>query len=139
LGIGDQASPDTTFEATAHPGPIDNTHLYDPNTHCFKECLVEEIDYNVVSADEWRALYETFKMTDGQKPESRKVRREKYLVRKTPYTLLTALYDLKAIDQGRFVKHCKIEIYLLELLLVENSKPQNVVKRKFSKVDTVGK
>jgi hypothetical protein len=91
LGIGDQASSDLTFEATAHPGPIDNTHLYDPDTKSFKECLVEEIDYVVVTADEWKALYETFKMTEGQQPESRKVsgrRRRPSEVPRSSYAIL---------------------------------------------------
>jgi hypothetical protein len=37
-----------------------------------------------------------------------------------------------------FVKHCKVEVYFVELKLIENSKPENVVKKKFSKSDTIG-
>lgn len=38
-----------------------------------------------------------------------------------------------------FVKHCKVEVYYIDLKLVENSKPDNPVKKKFSKSDTIGK
>ncbi len=38
-----------------------------------------------------------------------------------------------------FVKHCKVEVYYVELKLVENSKPDNFIKKKFSKSDTIGK
>jgi len=38
-----------------------------------------------------------------------------------------------------FVKHCKVEVYYVELKLVENSKPENFIKKKFSKSDTIGK
>ena len=38
-----------------------------------------------------------------------------------------------------FVKHCKVEVYLVELDLAEHSKPEEVKKAKFSKSDTFGK
>lgn len=37
-----------------------------------------------------------------------------------------------------FVKHCKVEVYLLELNLCENDNMENVVTRHFSKADTIG-
>ncbi len=36
-----------------------------------------------------------------------------------------------------FVKHCKVEVYLVEFLLADNRKPEETVKKKFSKSDTV--
>ncbi|XP_069792713.1 ubiquitin carboxyl-terminal hydrolase 4 isoform X2 [Narcine bancroftii] len=36
-----------------------------------------------------------------------------------------------------FVKHCKVEVYLLELKLCENNNMNNVVTRHFSKADTI--
>ena len=38
-----------------------------------------------------------------------------------------------------FVKHCKVEVYLLELNLCENDNMDKVVTRHFSKADTIGK
>lgn len=37
-----------------------------------------------------------------------------------------------------FVKHCKVEVYLLELNLCENDNMEKVVTRHFSKADTIG-
>lgn len=37
-----------------------------------------------------------------------------------------------------FVKHCKVEVYLLELNLCENDNMDKVVTRHFSKADTIG-
>lgn len=37
-----------------------------------------------------------------------------------------------------FVKHCKVEVYLTELKLCEDSNMENVVTRRFSKADTIG-
>ncbi len=38
-----------------------------------------------------------------------------------------------------FVKHCKVELYLIEFKLAENSDLANTRVAKFSKVDTLGK
>lgn len=37
-----------------------------------------------------------------------------------------------------FVKHCKVEVYLTELKLCKDSNMDNVITRRFSKVDTIG-
>ncbi|MEQ2205884.1 Ubiquitin carboxyl-terminal hydrolase 15, partial [Xenoophorus captivus] len=41
------------------------------------------------------------------------------------------------VEQGMFVKHCKVEVYLTELKLCEDSNVDNVVTRRFSKADTI--
>ena len=43
------------------------------------------------------------------------------------------------IEQGVFVKHCKVEVYLMELKLCENSDTTNVITHLFSRADTIGK
>lgn len=42
------------------------------------------------------------------------------------------------MEYGLFVKHCKVEVYLLELKLCEHSDPNNVLSCHFSKADTIG-
>lgn len=44
----------------------------------------------------------------------------------------------QVVEQGMFVKHCKVEVYLTELKLCENGNMNNVVTRRFSKADTIG-
>lgn len=46
--------------------------------------------------------------------------------------------DPQVVEQGMFVKHCKVEVYLTELKLCEDSNMENVVTRRFSKADTIG-
>lgn len=46
---------------------------------------------------------------------------------------------LQVIEHGMFVKHCKVEVYLLELNMCENNNMDIVVTRHFSKADTIGK
>uniref|UniRef100_A0A8B9NMQ3 Ubiquitin carboxyl-terminal hydrolase n=1 Tax=Accipiter nisus TaxID=211598 RepID=A0A8B9NMQ3_9AVES len=41
------------------------------------------------------------------------------------------------VEYGLFVKHYKVEVYLLELKLCESSDPDNVISCHFSKADTV--
>lgn len=52
--------------------------------------------------------------------------------------LLTFLSVFQVVEHGMFVKHCKVEVYLLELNLCENDNMDNVVTRHFSKADTIG-
>lgn len=46
---------------------------------------------------------------------------------------------LQVVEQGMFVKHCKVEVYLTELKLCEDGNMDNVITRRFSKADTIGK
>lgn len=45
---------------------------------------------------------------------------------------------VQVVEQGMFVKHCKVEVYLTELKLCEDSNMDNVITRRFSKADTIG-
>lgn len=48
-------------------------------------------------------------------------------------------FIFQVVEYGMFVKHCKVEVYLMELKLCENSNLDNMVPQKFSKADTIGK
>lgn len=45
----------------------------------------------------------------------------------------------QVVEQGMFVKHCKVEVYLTELKLCKDSNMDTVITRRFSKADTIGK
>lgn len=45
----------------------------------------------------------------------------------------------QVVEQGMFVKHCKVEVYLTELKLCEDSNMDNMITRRFSKADTIGR
>uniref|UniRef100_A0A8B9GCK2 Ubiquitin carboxyl-terminal hydrolase n=1 Tax=Amazona collaria TaxID=241587 RepID=A0A8B9GCK2_9PSIT len=99
------------------PGPVDNSGLFgDPETQSLKEHLIDELDYVLVPAEAWNKLVMWYGCMDGQQPIVRKV-----------------------VEYGLFVKHYKVEVYLLELKLCESSDPDNVISCHFSKADTVGK
>ena len=49
-----------------------------------------------------------------------------------------SFFIFKVVEHGMFVKHCKVEVYLLELNLCENDNMDNLVTRHFSKADTIG-
>lgn len=44
----------------------------------------------------------------------------------------------KVIEQGMFVKHCKVEVYLMDLKLCENSNVTDTETMTFSRCDTIG-
>uniref|UniRef100_A0A8C6EAP0 Ubiquitin-like domain-containing protein n=1 Tax=Moschus moschiferus TaxID=68415 RepID=A0A8C6EAP0_MOSMO len=62
----------------------------------------------------WNKLVSWYTLMEGQEPIARKV-----------------------VEQGMFVKHCKVEVCLTELKLCENGNMNNVVTRRFSKADTI--
>jgi ubiquitin carboxyl-terminal hydrolase 4/11/15 len=43
------------------------------------------------------------------------------------------------IEQGMFVKHCKVEVYLLEIKMCENSNLEKIINNSMSRADTIGK
>uniref|UniRef100_A0A2K5DEW0 Ubiquitin carboxyl-terminal hydrolase 4 n=1 Tax=Aotus nancymaae TaxID=37293 RepID=A0A2K5DEW0_AOTNA len=97
------------------PGPIDNSGLFsDPESQTLKEHLIDELDYVLVPTEAWNKLLNWYGCVEGQQPIVRTV-----------------------VEHGLFVKHCKVEVYLLELKLCENSDPTNVLSCHFSKADTI--
>ncbi|XP_006873671.1 PREDICTED: ubiquitin carboxyl-terminal hydrolase 4 isoform X3 [Chrysochloris asiatica] len=102
-------------EHNLFPGPIDNSGLFsDLESQTLKEHLIDELDYVLVPTEAWNKLLNWYGCIEGQQPIVRKV-----------------------VEHGLFVKHCKVEVYLLELKLCENSDPTNVLSCHFSKADTI--
>ncbi|XP_030633163.1 ubiquitin carboxyl-terminal hydrolase 4 [Chanos chanos] len=102
-------------EQSLFPGPIDNSGLFsDQDTQTLKEHLIDELDYVLVPTEAWNKLVSWYGCLEGQRPIVRKV-----------------------VEHGMFVKHCKVEVYLLELNLCENDNMDRVVTRHFSKADTI--
>ncbi|KAI5937399.1 Ubiquitin carboxyl-terminal hydrolase 4 [Manis javanica] len=102
-------------EHNVFPGPIDNSGLFaDTESQTLKEHLIDELDYVLVPAEAWNKLLTWYGCVEGQQPIVRKV-----------------------LEHGLFVKHCKVEVYLLELKLCENGDPTKVLSCHFSKADTI--
>ncbi|KAK7896153.1 hypothetical protein WMY93_021478 [Mugilogobius chulae] len=102
-------------DQNVYPGPVDNSGLLrDGDVLAIKEHLIDELDYILVPTEGWNKLISWYGLTDAQKPIERKV-----------------------VEQGMFVKHCKVEVYLTELKLCEDSNMDNVITRRFSKADTI--
>ncbi|XP_062853923.1 ubiquitin carboxyl-terminal hydrolase 4 [Trichomycterus rosablanca] len=102
-------------EHNLYPGPVDNSGLFsDQEMQVLKEHLIDELDYVLVPTDAWNKLVSWYGCLEGQRPIVRKV-----------------------VEHGMFVKHCKVEVYLLELNLCENDNMDKVVTRHFSKADTI--
>ncbi|XP_028426171.1 ubiquitin carboxyl-terminal hydrolase 15 isoform X2 [Perca flavescens] len=102
-------------DQNVYPGPVDNSCLLrDGDVLAIKEHLIDELDYILVPTDGWNKLVSWYGLTENQEPIARKV-----------------------VEQGMFVKHCKVEVYLTELKLCEDSNMDNVITRRFSKADTI--
>lgn len=102
-------------EQSVYPGPVDNRGLLrDGDALGIREHLIDELDYILLPADGWRRLESWYGLSEGQEPIARKV-----------------------VEQGMFVKHCKVEVYLTELKLCEDGNMDTIVTRRFSKADTI--
>uniref|UniRef100_A0A4W3I552 Ubiquitin carboxyl-terminal hydrolase n=1 Tax=Callorhinchus milii TaxID=7868 RepID=A0A4W3I552_CALMI len=102
-------------DQNVYPGPVDNSGLLiDSDSQSLKEHLIDELDYILVPTEGWNKLVSWYGLLESHEPIARKV-----------------------VEQGMFVKHCKVEVYLTELKLCENGNMNNVVTRRFSKADTI--
>ncbi|XP_077582894.1 ubiquitin carboxyl-terminal hydrolase 4 isoform X1 [Stigmatopora nigra] len=102
-------------ERSLYPGPVDNSGLFsDQDKQVLKQHLIDELDYVLVPTEAWTKLVSWYGCLGAQRPIVRRV-----------------------VEHGMFVKHCKVEVYLLELNLCENDNMDNVVTRYFSKADTI--
>lgn len=80
-----------------------------------KDHLIDELDYVLLPKEGWEKVSSWYGTTTGQDPVARKV-----------------------VEHGMFVKRCKVEVYLMEFKLCENSQLDHIVTSKFSKGDTIG-
>lgn len=99
---------------SANPGPIDNSPILLEDGLNIKEHMIDSLDYQVLHEDAWNLLVDHFGVTQGQEPVARKV-----------------------VEQGMFVKHCKVEVYFLEVQLALQTNQKEVKKCKFSKTDKI--
>ena len=81
-----------------------------------KDTLIDELDYQLAPEEAWDKLVKFYGVIEPQKPICRTV-----------------------IEQGMFVKHCKVEVYLMDLKLCPNNKMDNVISKQFSRADKIGK
>jgi len=102
-------------EQAAHPGTIDNSSLLKADTKALKEHLVDDLDYVLVPEEAYKKLSAWYGVGEGQEAIVRRV-----------------------IEQGMYVKHCKVEVYLMELKLCQNSDINTVATHAFSRADTIG-
>ncbi|XP_070541963.1 probable E3 ubiquitin-protein ligase MID2 [Ptychodera flava] len=103
-----------TGKQISHPGPIDNFGLFKENSHNLKEHLEDGSDYSLVPEVGWKKLSSWYGKVSGQRPIARKV-----------------------IEYGMFVKHCKVEVYLMEFKLCKYPILHVSVMGKFSRESTI--
>ncbi|XP_056001735.1 ubiquitin carboxyl-terminal hydrolase 15-like [Ostrea edulis] len=101
-------------EQDAYPGPLDNSPLMGGDTGELKEHLIDELDYILLPKEGWEKIVQWYGIAEGQTPIERKV-----------------------IEQGMFVKHCKVEVYLMDVKLCENSNLAESYMMTFSRCDTI--
>ena len=101
-------------EESANPGPINNNSLFKVDGIEIRDCMISELHFALVPEEVWTVLLNNFGLVDGQEPIRRKV-----------------------LEYGMFEKHCKVEVYFIEINLAEYSNLEVTKKKKFSKSDTL--
>lgn len=98
-----------------HPGPIDNSGLFKGDTPgMLKSHLIDELDYVLLPTEAWEKLVNCYGVIEGQPAIARNV-----------------------VEHGMFVKHCKVEVYLVELKLCHNNDMDSFQVRSFSRADVI--
>lgn len=105
-------------EHDAYPGPIDNSALQREveGVLQLKDHLVKDLDYCLLPNEGWQFLVQNYGTLNICKDTLQR----------------------KVIEQGMFVKHCKVEIYLMPLKLQDSRKQQEIHHINMSRVDTIG-
>lgn len=101
-------------QESASPGPMDNSNLFKENAETLKEHLMEELDYYLLPESAWEKLSSWYGISQGSHPVPRKV-----------------------VEHGLYMKHCKVEVYLLEFKLCTHAKQGEIVCKQFSRSSTV--
>ena len=76
---------------------------------------MEELDYSLVPEEAWRHLVNSYGLSDGSRPIPRRV-----------------------TEYGSYMKHLKVEVYLLNFKLTLHPKLSEQTVETFSRDDTVG-
>lgn len=115
VGYGEQTSKGLY---KVYPGPVDNSPLLKEveDELQLKEHLIDEEDYILLPEDGWDFLVQIYGTLDSLKKNT---------------------IQRKVIEQGVFVKHCKVEIYLMTLKLLNCTNQQERRQSIFSRVDTI--
>ena len=123
----------------ANPGPVDNSSLFRGfpslimfisglvllsynvyyytigNFGAVRYHLMEELDYSLLPQTAWGLVILWYGLSENSKPIARKV-----------------------VEHGIYMKHCKVEVYLLEFRLSLYPNTESTKTRLFSRADTVG-
>jgi len=77
---------------------------------------MEDLDYSLIPKEVWQKFVSWFGIEELSRPIPR------YMV-----------------EHGMYVKHCKVEVYLVEFKLALHPEVDSFVTKRFSRADTVGK
>ena len=80
-----------------------------------KDHLMEDLDYSLVPEEVWKKFVAWYGLEESSRAICRKV-----------------------VEHGLYVKHCKVEVYLVEFKLALHPDVNAFKTKKFSRADTVG-
>ena len=90
-------------------------YLTDREREVLKDHLMEDLDYSLVPEEVWKKFVSWYDIEEASQPIPRCV-----------------------VEHGLYVKHCKVEVYLVEFKLALHPDVDSYVSKNFSRADTVG-
>lgn len=100
-----------------------------------KEHLMEELDYSLVPESAWNKLLSWYGISNTSRP----------IARYCNTIICIILYNngvyypyRTVVEYGLYMKHCKVEVYLLNFKLSLHPKLNDTIVKSFSRADTVG-
>ena len=97
---------------------------------------MEELDYSLLPEAAWNKLTAWYGLSQGSRPINRYVRPS---ILPGSYELLVCVCACrKVVEHGLYMKHCKVEVYLLEFKLCLHPKLNEPVNMTFSRAETIG-
>ena len=76
---------------------------------------MEDLDYSLLPEEVWKKFVSWYGIEESSRPIPRRV-----------------------VEHGLYVKHCKVEVYLVEFKLALHPDVDTTKAKKFSRADTVG-
>ena len=89
--------------------------LLDLKQELLEDHRMEDLDYSLVPEEGWKKFVSWYGIEEASRPIPRYV-----------------------VEHGLYVKHCKVEVYLVEFKLALHPDVDSYVTKKFSRADTVG-
>ena len=99
---------------------------------------MEELDYSLLPEAAWNKLTAWYGLSQGSRPINRYIRPSSLPGLHELLVCVCVCVCRKVVEHGLYMKHCKVEVYLLKFKVCLHPKLNEPVNKSFSRADTIG-